>query len=270
MTMMEGVMIMLLLGLALQADASPSNDLKANAEWVTSHIWNRSGNETVAPPGSLYTVIGSSYPTTKNGSEFVFANFTATGTNAGAGMEVDEPSHGSLETRASVWWMWVSPVNATMRVTTRGSSPCDTSIAVYVPAPWDGIRVTNAFGVHAVSRGLRMDDEEFNVPGAIVPPIPSTLLHPFRTLPSLNPKKEATSFVQPCGYSFSGAREPVASPFIFAWPSHSIFPCFLSRRDSRQALLHSLLHGRSWAVLLHCCRRLSRQQLHFHQPRGLG
>jgi hypothetical protein len=184
-TLMEGVLILLLLlGLALQADASPANDLKANAEWVTSHIWNRSGNETVAPPGSLYSVMGNSYPTTENGSEFVFANFTATGTNIGAGMEVDEPSHGSLETRASVWWMWESPVNATMRVTTAGSSPCDTSIAVYVPAPWDGIRVTNAFGVHAVSRGLRMDDEEFNVPGCHQPPDlpfsnPSFLYSPF-------------------------------------------------------------------------------------------
>lgn len=168
MTLIE-VVLLLLFGLTLQAEAAPANDMKANAGWVTSHVWDRSGNETVAPPGSLYTVVGDSYPATQNGSKLVFENFTASGTNVGATMEVDEPSHGSLETRASVWWRWVSPVNATIRVTTAGSSPCDTSIAVYVPAPWDGIRVTNAFGVHAVSRGLRTDDEEFNIPGARAP-----------------------------------------------------------------------------------------------------
>ena len=75
-----------------------------------------------------------------------FVKFKANGSNFGATTEIDEPSHGSQNTSASVWFKWLSSVNASMRLTTRGSS-FDTAVAVYVAAPWDGVDITNVFGV---------------------------------------------------------------------------------------------------------------------------
>jgi hypothetical protein len=93
---------------------------------------------------------------------YEFINFTANGTNMRATMQRFEPSHGThssgiedaayRQTEASVWWKWTSPINATMRLNTLGSN-FDTTLAIYTLVPWDGITLTNQFGVKLVGQG---------------------------------------------------------------------------------------------------------------------
>jgi hypothetical protein len=75
-------------------------------------------------------------------------------------MELDEPSHGSKDTLKSVWFKWLSPANATIKISTQGSE-FDTAIAVYISAAWDGIDVTNVFGLlEVVSRGHQTTSDD--------------------------------------------------------------------------------------------------------------
>eukprot|EP00292_Cryptomonas_paramecium_P016735 CAMPEP_0113719808 /NCGR_PEP_ID=MMETSP0038_2-20120614/36068_1 /TAXON_ID=2898 /ORGANISM="Cryptomonas paramecium" /LENGTH=208 /DNA_ID=CAMNT_0000648317 /DNA_START=112 /DNA_END=734 /DNA_ORIENTATION=- /assembly_acc=CAM_ASM_000170 len=84
---------------------------------------------------------------------FRFKNFIVYGSNVDATMQEDEPSHGSKHTLKSVWFKWQAPCNATISVSTAGSV-FDTAIAVYIPAFWDRIDITNEFGILlVVSRG---------------------------------------------------------------------------------------------------------------------
>jgi hypothetical protein len=128
----------------------PPNDDKVNASWVSSNIMV---NQTYS------VLLGGGFPGLA-GVDFVFQNFTASGINTEATMEEDEPSHGSYETTNSLWWKWLSPINATMRVSTAGSQ-FDTAIGVYIPVPWDGSTVIGEFGVQAVHFG-KTDDVAWN------------------------------------------------------------------------------------------------------------
>ena len=99
----------------------PANDDIAQAAWVRTIVRMRSD-------GALVQASDGAYPA----SSFDFLNFSANGTNVLATMEEDEPSHGThssgigaatyKQTAASVWWKWTSPINATMRLTTLGST----------------------------------------------------------------------------------------------------------------------------------------------------
>ncbi len=128
----------------------PPNDDKVTAAWVSSNILVNQTHRVVQ--GEPFA--GSA------GVDYVFQNFTASGTNSEATMEEDEPSHGSYETSKSVWWKWFSPINATMRVSTMGSQ-FDTAMGIYKLVPWDGATVTNEFGVRAVHYG-KSDDVLWN------------------------------------------------------------------------------------------------------------
>jgi hypothetical protein len=148
--------------MAAQPVGPPVNDQISQAEWVHTYIRSRSNSEMIRlidgsyPDGDLAT----KYLTSERSYDFI--NFTANGTNVLATMDIDEPSHGThsfgiyaaayRETEASVWWKWRSPINATMRLTTLGST-FDTTLGVYVRVPWDGISVSNQFGVRMVGRG---------------------------------------------------------------------------------------------------------------------
>ena len=128
----------------------PANDDIAQAAWVRTIVRMRSD-------GAIVQASDGAYPA----SSFDFLNFSANGTNVLATMEEDEPSHGThssgigaatyKQTAASVWWKWTSPINATMRLTTLGST-FDTALGIYVQVPWDGITVSNEFGVKVVGR----------------------------------------------------------------------------------------------------------------------
>jgi hypothetical protein len=131
----------------------PSNDDLNNAAWVTSTIRFLNGTNT--------TLTGGAYPgfTQNRGNDFELLSFAASGSNVGATMQPDEPAHGTHgETGKSVWWKWRSPINGTIQLTTLGSD-FDTAAAVYVRVPWDGISVTDEFGVRRLGQG---DDVEWN------------------------------------------------------------------------------------------------------------
>ena len=104
---------------------------------------------------------------TINQNALLFQKFFSNGSNFGATMETDEPSHGALNTSASVWFKWLSSVNATMRFTTQGST-FDTAIAVYKAAPWDGIDVTNVFGVANVETPISRDTSDDVSPNQVL------------------------------------------------------------------------------------------------------
>jgi len=153
---------LLLLCLALGGTPPPNDDLD-RAEWVHTLIRLR-GN------GSLAAVRGA-YPggTAAAPRAYDFVNFTGNGSNTRATMQVSEPSHGTHSwgvedsdaaygvgayrpARKSLWWKWTSPVNATVRVSTLGST-FDTTLGIYTRVPWDGVTVSNEFGVKEVGRG---------------------------------------------------------------------------------------------------------------------
>jgi hypothetical protein len=135
----------------------------------------------LANPGPTFDVQSGKWVQAREWARsYDFINFTADGTNLLATMENDEPSHGThesgseyasadgealaldsgrilhtailRETDASVWWKWKSPISATMRVTTIGST-FDTTLGIYVRVPWDGESVSNKFGVKMVGSG---------------------------------------------------------------------------------------------------------------------
>ncbi|MDB4339372.1 chitobiase/beta-hexosaminidase C-terminal domain-containing protein [bacterium] len=145
-----------------QPAGPPHNDNIAQAEWVRTLIRMRVDSSIVEAAAGQYPGgdLATQYLRTDRAYEFV--NFTANGTNIRATMELDEPSHGThsggisdalyRETGASVWWKWTAPINATMRLTTIGST-FDTTLAVYTLVPWDGITLTNEFGVKVVGQG---------------------------------------------------------------------------------------------------------------------
>ena len=139
---------LLLLSLLLAEAGTPVNDDKDDAQWV---------NSTLRLPGGGIVRVRDSYPGV-SGVDFEFLDFSAAGSNVDATLQVDEPSHGSQETEASVWWKWLCPFNATMLLSTEGSS-FDTALAIYILVPWDGVTVTNEFGVKRVGQG---DDVVWN------------------------------------------------------------------------------------------------------------
>ena len=160
------IAIFLLLATCSHADP-PANDNIEQAQWVRTLIQFQSNS-------SASEVFAAAYPRGDAATEYlsperpyVFVNFTAIGTNVEATMELNEPSHGThssgmdqlvpppphselgpalidlhfyRQTEKSVWWKWLSPVNATIRLTTVGSS-FDTVLAVYMRVHWDGVTV---------------------------------------------------------------------------------------------------------------------------------
>eukprot|EP00960_Hanusia_phi_P076360 768551-Hanusia_phi.AAC.2 len=135
----------------LSAATPPPNDNIQNAAWVQSSF-------EVLANGSTIAVSADSTYAFKDPTLYRFLEFDAVGTNVDATMQASEPSHGSHETGSSVWWKWVSPVNATIELSTEGSD-FDTTVAVYIPVPWNGVTVANQFGVALVGEG---DDVKWN------------------------------------------------------------------------------------------------------------
>ena len=169
--------VFLLLAACSRADP-PANDDIAQAQWVRTLIRFRSNSSTAA--------VAAAYPGGDAATAYLspqrpydFVNFSAAGTNEQATMELDEPSHGThfsgidqlppppphsqlgpaltdlhfyRQTEKSVWWKWKAPVNATMRLTTEGSS-FDTALGVYTRVHWDGVTASNQFGVKEIARG---------------------------------------------------------------------------------------------------------------------
>lgn len=139
----EGLLrLFLLVQLCLAAGGAHPNDNKNDAQWVTSALQLSAGG---------IVQVQDSYPGV-SGVDFDFLNFTARGSNVDATLQADEPSHGSQETEASVWWKWTCPFNATMLLSTEGSN-FDTAVAIYILVPWNGVSVTNEFGVRRVGQG---------------------------------------------------------------------------------------------------------------------
>lgn len=146
-------LLLLCATLGEQTAGQPTNDNIANAAWITSTVTLRNGNTATVPDGTFPGV------TQNRGTDFELVSLAALGSNVGATMEVDEPRHGTHdETGASVWWKWTSPINGTIRLLTLGSS-FDTAAGVYIRVPWDGISVSDEFGVRRVGAG---DDALWN------------------------------------------------------------------------------------------------------------
>jgi V8-like Glu-specific endopeptidase len=68
---------------------------------------------------------------------------SATGTNAGATRETNEPVHGSRAGGGSVWWRWTAPASGTVSFTTEGST-FDTRLAIYTGAGLTSLAVVAA------------------------------------------------------------------------------------------------------------------------------
>jgi len=145
----------------------PANDNIEQAQWVRTLILFQSNSSTSEVCAAAYPGGDAATEYLSPERPYVFVNFTAVGTNDEATMELDEPSHGThssgmdqlvpppphselgpaltdlhvyRQTGKSVWWKWLSPVNATMRLTSVGSS-FDTVLAVYTRVHWDGVTV---------------------------------------------------------------------------------------------------------------------------------
>ena len=185
-----GALLVLCLALGQPAGTPPPNDDMDRAAWVHTLIRFRS-NGSLAEVWDSYPGGTAAAPRhiTSYGGTWDFVNFTGSGSNLHATMQTSEPSHGThsrgvedtdlgygvgvgVETEGlelvqrmtyrpaqkSLWWKWTSPVNATMRVTTLGST-FDTTLGIYARVPWDGITISNEFGVREVGRG---DDIRWN------------------------------------------------------------------------------------------------------------
>ena len=66
------------------------------------------------------------------------ASGQATGSNAGASKEVDEPDHAGNSGGASLWWRWTAPASGTVTIDTAGSD-FDTLLAVYTGGGVDAL-----------------------------------------------------------------------------------------------------------------------------------